>query len=315
MLTLDLHPKDPQIIHRVRLRPGGEDWLFARLGRVTPAQQRSELAAFFREHADENAAWRAWLLDLADRAESGKSILPFEREDSAFNAEFLHTVAAVMDWSEESLIRYASAVICGDSKRLEALQARLLQALRGITGDPETSLETYQILQTPRSVLVHGPLVLALPGGDLDFGLLAGPLAISGTDLEAAVEIRSAARVCLTVENEGVLRELAKRNPGVLLVHTSFPGAATRLLLARLPADMAFHHFGDSDPAGFDILRDLREKTGRGFKPVAMEFRPNDSAAPLSGAERETIGRLLESPFMNDMQPALRAMIDHGTKG
>ena len=242
-------------------------------------------------------------------------MLPFERDDMALNAELLRVTAEVLTWKEESLIRYASAVICGDSKRLEALQARLLQALRAVTGDPETSLESFQILQTPRSVLTHGPLVLDLPGGSIDLGLLAGPVSVSGTDLALAKEIRSSAAVCLTVENEGVFRELAKRNSGVLLVHTSFPGSATRCLLTRLPETMAFHHFGDSDPAGFDILRDLREKTGRRFRPLGMEFRPRGEAAPLTGEERKTIARLMASAGVIDMQPALQAMLDHGTKG
>lgn len=318
LVALDHHPRDPKIVHRVRLRPGGENWLFSHLGQPAPSALRSELAAFFLDHAGDpvpHSGWRGWLENLAALALAGKSVLPFERDDMALNAELLRTTAAILAWPEESLIRYASAVICGDSKRLEILQARLLQALRGITGDPETGFESFRILQTPRSVLIHGPLLLGLPGGPLDLGLLAGPVSVSGTDLELALEIRSAARACLTVENEGVFRELAKRNPGVLLVHTSFPGAATRCLLGRLPAEMAFHHFGDSDPAGFDILRDLREKSGRDFKPVAMEFRANVSASPLTEPERKTIVRLLRSPSLEDVRPVLQAMLDRGTKG
>lgn len=318
LLALDRHRRDPNIIHRVRLRPGGEDWLFHGLGQPAPSARRTGLAAFFREHAaacDPHPGWRDWLLALSESALSGKTVLPFERDDMAFNGELLRVTAGVLTWKDESLIRYASAVICGDSKRLEALQARLLQALRAVTGDSETSLESFQILQTPRSVLMHGPLALDLPGGALDLGLLAGPVSVSGTDLALAKEIRSSAAVCLTVENEGVFRELAKRNSGVLLVHTSFPGAATRHLLARLSETMAFHHFGDSDPAGFDILRDLREKTGRRFQPLGMEFRPHAGAPPLTGAERKTIARLMAAVEMIDIQPALQAMLDHGTKG
>lgn len=318
LLSLDRHPRDPNIIHRVRLRPTGEHWLFQHLGQPTPSARRTELAAFFREHAaavDPHPGWRNWLLFLSESALAGKSVQPFERDDMALNAELLRVTAEVLTWKEESLIRYASAVICGDSKRLGALQTRLLQALCAITGDPETGLESFQILQTPRSVLTHGPLVLDLPGGSIDLGLLAGPVAVSGTDLLLAKEIHCSASVCLTVENEDVFRELAKRNPGVLLVHTSFPGAATRCLLTRLPETMAFHHFGDSDPAGFDILRDLREKTGRRFRPLGMEFRPRTDAPPLTGEERKTIVRLMASAEVIDMQPALQAMLDHGTKG
>ena len=318
LLALDHHPRDPKIIHRVRLRAEGETWLFQHLGQRPPAALRKELSEFFTEQAGASMphpGWRGWLLELAASAMAGKNVLPFERGDMALNTELLRVCAAVLTWPEESLIRYASAVICRDSKRLEVLQARVLQALRAVTGEPETSFESFQILQAPRAVLIHGPLVLELPGGTLDLGLLAGPVAISGTDLEQATAIRSAARACLTVENEGVFRELAKRNPGVLLVHTSFPGAATRCLLGRLPTTISYHHFGDSDPAGFEILRDLREKTGRYFKPIGMSFRPSTTALPLTEPERKTLGRLLAAPMLEDVRPELQAMLAHGTKG
>ena len=42
-------------------------------------------------------------------------------------------------------------------------------------------------------------------------------------------------------------------------------------LLQRLPDEMEFWHFGDSDEAGFDILRVLREKSGRNFQPLHMQ--------------------------------------------
>jgi hypothetical protein len=366
LLTLDRHPRDPNLIYKVRLRPAGEDWLFERLGQRPPTAQRSALAAWFRgqagaahthgmahsraetEHqpglegtdtgkppvppgtradcfplpsaqfpaaAVPHAGWQAWLLGLAERAQAGKSVPPFERDDPALNAELLRVAAAVLTWPEESLIRYASAVICGDSKRLQALEARLLIALRAITGDPARTLETYQIYQTPRAVMLHGPLVLDLPGGTLDLGLLGGPVAVSGTDLEAASAIRCAAPACLTVENESVFRELAKRHPQLLLVHTSFPGAATRHLLSHLPAALPCYHFGDADPAGFDILRDLREKTRRSFQALGMHFRPNPAALPLTEAERKAIGRLLAAPVLADVHADLQAMLDHGSKG
>ena len=319
LLTLDRHPRDPNIIYKVRLRPAGEDWLFQRLGQRTPTAQRSELAAWFRAQFLATTAphpgWQAWLLDLAERAQAGKSVLPFERDAPALNAELLRVTAAVLTWPEESLIRYASAIICGDSKRLQALEARLLIALRAITGEPATTLETFQILQAPRSVTLHGPLVLDLPDGTLDLGLLGGPVAISGTDLESASAIRCAAIACLTVENASVFRELAKRNLRLLLVHTSFPGAATRHLLSHLPAALPCHHFGDTDPAGFDILRDLREKTRRPFQALGMHFRPSPTALPLTEVERKSIARLLASPVLADVHADLQAMLDHGTKG
>ncbi|OYV05267.1 MAG: hypothetical protein CFE26_12495, partial [Verrucomicrobiales bacterium VVV1] len=221
----------------------------------------------------------------------------------------------VLNWKEEALIRFASTTICGDSKALERLSPRLHQALREITGDEGACLEQFGIFNAPRSVLVHGPLWLDMPGGRIDFGVLAGPVAVSAVDLEVALKVGCGGNRCLTVENEGVFRELAKFGTGLLLVHTSFPGAATRLLLERLPRDLDCLHFGDSDPAGFDILRDLREKTGRTFRPVCMEFRPVAGSPCLTEGEVKSIERLLATPLMADVHEPLRAMLENGSKG
>ncbi len=319
MLVIDRHPRTgaKQVI-RLK-REGGEAWLFAAVGLPSPMEEREILGTFFERAAvvpvPWGEAWRKWFELLAIRARDGSSVAPFKREDPAGNHALLETLAGVLNWREDSLVRYASAVICRDSKALENLRPRLLTALREITGREEVSLENFGIWDKPRSVLIHGPLVLELPDGRIDFGLLAGPVSVSATDLAAATSVECPGRFCLTVENESVFLELAKRRMNLLLVQTSFPGAATRLLFERLPADLECRHFGDSDPAGFDVLRDLREKTGRDFRPVMMSFRPMAGAPALTEEERRVIVRLLDSDIVKDVHGELRVMLEAGTKG
>lgn len=319
MLIIDRHPRTgaKQVI-RLK-REGGEAWLFGAVGESSPTEEREELAAFFESAAGIPVscaeAWRAWCGGLVARARGGDPLAPFKRDDAAGNRKLLDALAGVLNWREESLVRYASTVICRDSKALEQLRPRLLAALREITGRAELSLEDFGISDKPRSVSVHGPLVLELAAGRIDFGVLAGPVLVSAIDLAAAKSVECRARLCLTVENESVFLELAKRRTGVLLVQTSFPGAATRRLFERLPVDLECRHFGDSDPAGFDVLRDLREKTGRDFRPLMMAFRPLAGAPALTEEERRVIARLLASDIVADVHAELRAMLEAGTKG
>jgi hypothetical protein len=240
---------------------------------------------------------------------SGASLQPFSKTG---NHELMDALTGVLNWQGESLIRYASARICGDSKRLQALESKLVMALGEITG--ERSLEAFGILHKPRSVNLHGPLVLEIGNSCIDFSALPGTYTLSETNLAEARHVFTAARICLTVENEDVFMELAKRNPGALLIQTSFPGSAVRRLIARLP-EMDFHHFGDSDPAGFDILRDLREKTGRNFRPILMEHRPSPQPVPLSAMEQETLARLIAHPLMRDVHGELGKISASGDKG
>lgn len=315
IFKIDRHPKSrlPRVIRLAA--NGGEEWLFSKIGEANPTREREELANFFVQASERTipgkwvAAWQVCCASLASRAMAGASLQPFLKTD---NAELLDALVGVLNWQGESLIRYASARICGNSKRLQALESRLLTALQEITG--ESSLEAFGIFQKPRTVMLHGPLILQIGNEQIDFSALPGPYTLSETNIAKAQLVSTLTRICLAVENEDVFVELAKRNPGVLLIQTSFPGSAVRRLVSRLP-EMDFLHFGDSDPAGFDILRDLREKTGKGFLPILMEHRPSPQRIPLSKMESETLARLIANPSMEDTRREMRKILDSDDKG
>lgn len=321
VFSMDRAPRSHLFLRVRLLKGGGERWLFERIGERAPSERREDLEAFFSSMAEQPVPeswqrdWRRWCVTLVDAARSHGTVQPFKRDDPEGNRLFLGSLLGVIRWQGDSLIRFASSVICGNSKTLENLESRLIAALRSIGNDPAMTLEDLGILRKPRILAFHGPLVLKLDGGDMDFSRLPGPCGISELNLFAAGEVLTSAPLCLTIENEEVFLELAKQNPGWLLVHTSYPGSAVRRLFARLRRDLACWHFGDSDPAGFDILRDLREKTGRHFRAVCMDFRPDSGAPELTADERRMISRLLDISLIEDVHPELRKIVEAGSKG
>jgi hypothetical protein len=322
LLTLDTHPRDPALVLRVRLaRDGGEDWLFGSLDLESPAAQRRRMAGSFHSArvlpvpADWEADWEKWCTGLAEWTLNGSLPSPFSRDDASWNEELLRVLAAVLRWPGESLVRFASCVICGDSKRLEQLATPLVKALRHLSGNPALDLESFGILPQPRSVLAHGPLQLEKDAGTVDLALLDAPFQLSAVDLQAARAVSTPAGRCLTVENETTFHELAKLRSGVLLVRTSFPGSGVLELLRRIPPELPVFHFGDSDPAGFDILRDLRERSGRPVAPLHMDFRDALDSPPLTAQDRATIQRLLGCRGMEDTHETLRRIAAAGRLG
>lgn len=322
LISLDLHPRDERLIHRVRVkRDGGEAWLFERVGLVSPSAHRQHLARLFEEAMDLEvsdrwrAAWLQWLSQCRVNALEGGALRPLQRDDLTLNEELLRVIARLLRWSGESLIRFASCILCGESKRLEHLQGRVEDALQQITSGEIASLEALGIVEAPRQVLLHGPLRLKLASGDIDLGLLRHGLWISGHDLENAINVETTATRCLSIENETSFHELAKLHAGVLLVQTSFPNRAALALYQRLPAELPCWHFGDTDPAGYDILRDLRERTQRIIMPLHMQWRDDATSAPLADAEQQIITRLLANPLMKDVHAELEAMRKAARKG
>lgn len=306
---------------RLRLiRDGGEAWLFQQTGETTPEEERGKLAIFFRAATQLavpepwQQAWNDWLSHLAQRALAGETIQPFRRDDSKGNSDLIHALAGILNWQKTSLIRYASMEICGDSKRLQQLESRLRAALGEITGKP--SLEAFGIFQKPRSATFHGPLEITIGTNRTDFSPFPGPVTLSERNLIDAATVTTASPVCLTVENEDTFHELANTNQDVLLILTSFPGSAVVRLIDRLPTNLTFLHFGDSDPAGSDILRDLRAKTGRDIRPLLIDKQPASPPAhiALSPQDRKTIHRLLDSDLPSEVQDHLAQLMRSGVK-
>jgi hypothetical protein len=303
LVRVPVHKRDRSNIHQIRFSSANEDALYSEIARLSPTKTRGNLAEQFAVAAATNvpARWRekwiAWCGQMRNNALAGQSIAGFDREPSHANSELLALLPKLLAWDGESLIRFASCVLCGSSKQLDELatlerdgefsdqlRGKLGRLLEDITGGEIHTLDDIGIISNPRSVLTHGPLKLWLNGAWLDLGVLHGHFRLSQTDIERAEKIETSSLHCTTIENETTFHELAKLQSGELIVCTSFPGSGTLALLRRLPPKMDCWHFGDSDEAGFEILRVLCEKSGRNFRPLHMQ----PGRIPF---EQESLGR------------------------
>lgn len=333
ILFLEGPRRDSDIIHQVRLPPSSESKLFSLLGIPSPTNRRETLARQFSEASrfevpeKWRASWQTFCSELSASVLHGGAVAPFAREDLDGNAELLHLIPRLLMWQQqgdESLLRFASCVLTGNSKRLGDLAAegpdgrltgKVGAILERVTSGEIRSLQDVGISQSPRFALVHGPLRLRLDSEWLDLGLFRGPVRLSGIDIGRALDTETSATRCLTVENETSFHELVKLNSGELLVCTGYPGSATLSLLRKLPSTLEFWHFGDSDPTGFDILRDLRERSGQPFRALHMKWRPVLAADPLSIGDKRLLQSLLTSECMKAEHEALRRIMREGTKG
>lgn len=306
ILALEGPRRDSDIIHQVRVSCDHEEVLFALLGVLSPAQRRAALAQQFAWAAQLTVpgrwsdAWRSWCHRMSEAASAGNSVVPFDRDASPDNVSLLALLPKLLAWEGESLVRFTSCVLCGDSKTLETLavmerdgefrdklRGKLGRLLEDITSGQIRALDDLGILPNPRFALLHGPLKLCLDGEWLDLARLRGAFRLAEAELDRAECVTVSARRCLTVENETSFHELAKLQSGELLIQTSYPGSGTLKLQRRLPVEMDFWHFGDSDEAGFQILRVLREKSGRNFQPLHMQrgripFEQESLGSPVS---------------------------------
>jgi hypothetical protein len=313
----------PHIVLKIEVPLESEAWLHAQFGTQTGAEAQSQALEIVERWAAEShpllpEAWN----ELGDRlkAEFGipRTVEPFRWMDANRVDELLRLLFDLTsrEWPEATLIRDASTQIGQHSKYLEEQQTFIERALELLFGR-ETPLEALGI-QTSNSVLHYcGPLVLHFADHSKPLDLRFEST-LSVAELERASHLTTTADQLLTVENrKTTFLQLARADAQrtTLIVATSFPTQAVRLMLQKLPQGFPHHHFGDTDPSGWDILRKLREVSDRAVHPFHMCWRPQASASPLTQRDQQILARLLTDPRMADCRDELKTMHDAGTKG
>lgn len=322
-LRLIAFKSKPRYIDKIEIPLEAEAWLHGRFGSSPGGEvQQRALAVVDRWAAEPHPLLSDLWLGLCGRLKAEFSIprvvepfrwLEAERVDELLRLMF-HLTSR--EWPEGTLVRDASTRLGHGSKYLEEEQSFIERALAQLFGR-EMPLEALGI-QTSNSVLPYcGPMMLHYEDHTkvLDLRYEA---ALSAVELEKVVHITTTAERLLTVENrKTTFLQLARADEArsTLMVASSFPTQAVRLLLQKLPREIPHYHFGDTDPSGWDILRRMREVSGREVQPFQMRWRPDENSGLLTSRDRQVIERLMHDPQMADCQAHLQPMLDSKRRG
>lgn len=320
--------RNRKYIARLELLPAGEPWLRALMKQRPPAELLQESlgavdAATATPHPRLPDQWRAWCGALRSMFEAGKIRHPMTWKNPERVAWLLRATHRLTskDWGKEAFVRDVSVEIeLDDSKHLEREHRAIEACLTQFYGR-RMILQNLGIELTHSQANLAGILTLRFHDGTHQvIDNLKDLYALSLHDLERTESIQTPAVRLLTVENsKTTLRALAARNiqGDTLLVACSFPNRAVIHLISLLPSAEKFplFHFGDTDPAGFAILSQLREKTRRPVHPFLMHRRECPQSRPLSGYDRRVLPGLLDDPNLEDVRESIRQFESTGTKG
>ncbi len=322
-LRLVPRKRNPRFIDKIILPLESEAWLHQQFGsQPGSAVQQQALdvvrAWSAKTHPLIPEAWSALCQRLEAAFTIPRVLEPFRWLEPTRVDELLSLLFQITsrEWPTGTLIRDASSHLCGNSKHLESQQSFLERALEALFGR-ETPLEALGI-QTSHSTLHYcGQIVLHFADHTKPLDLRYEST-LSIAELEQTTHITTTAQRLLTVENrKTTFLQLvhADAQRSTLIVATSFPTQSVKLLMEKLPADLPHHHFGDTDPSGWDILRRLREIARASVQPIHMHWRPSSHATPLTQRDHQILDRLLADPRMTDCHAELQAMQNSGTKG
>ncbi|WP_422319497.1 Wadjet anti-phage system protein JetD domain-containing protein [Prosthecobacter sp.] len=315
--------RNPRFIDKIVVPLESEAWLHDQFGTQPGAASQQQALDVVRawsakSHPLMPEVWTSLCQRLEAAFTIPRVLEPFRWLEPARVDELLNLLFQITsrEWPAGTLIRDASTHLGYDSKHLEEQQSFLERALETLFGR-ETPLEAVGI-QTSNSTLHYcGPLVLHFADHSKPLDLRYEST-LSIAELEQTTHITTTAQRLLTVENrKTTFLQLAHADAqrSTLIVATSFPTQAVKLLLQKLPRALPHYHFGDTDPSGWDILRKLRELAPHPVLPIHMSWRRSTQATPLTQRDHQIIERLLADPSMADCHPALQAMRNSGTKG
>ncbi len=284
------------------------------------ARARAVLDQFRSEaHPILGELWKRWCESLLARLGDGKSLHPLRWRDADSMRRDLRLVYALTSrkWPHPTPVRTASTDIGLESKVLETAQGRLETLLSQLVGH-EVTFESIGLVDRSPLLRMAGPAALLYADGTMtSLDTLRGVFALSEFDLERATSITTTAQRLLTVENEKTtFHQLAAcGDRSTLIVAGGAPTTALCLLMRKLHTNLPCWHFGDTDPAGFDILRALRSETRREIASFQMHFRPAADSPELTPDEKSAIARLLTAELEDAEREALKEMSASDRKG
>jgi hypothetical protein len=320
LIRWDHTPLQRDRIKTIYITPTSEKDLFMAVGELPPTSLRTDAVVVIAKHTNalnghlHEGAWKAVLQQAMDDVHNGRSAEGLPNE-SLLHDEVLRATAAVL-WNEKPiLIRRLSAEKLNDSKLLQRRRETVERFMAQFLPPDFATMEAWQVGDALPTVLVRGSLGVVLKDGSIIEELSRGsPYAIKEELLASAETIFTSCRRCLNIENQTTFREIVETNADDIIVHTSYPSRAVVKLLRLLPTTVELRHWGDTDPWGYDILRVLREKTGRAIQPWRMKYRPGGDV-PLSKRESAILSRLIADPLVSDIKSELVAMKTAGSKG
>lgn len=323
-LVLKRHRYRRYLIEKVTLPLASEVWLRELFDGIsaTDLQQRSlEIVTKFslRDHRLFPVEWASLCAGLQSAFAAGRSLRPFHWRHPERLESLLGVLMALTsrEWAPGTLVRNASVELGLDSKALERHQRGMEAGLARLFGTT-TTFKSLGLVGGEGHVELHGPLCLHFPDGTChDFDGLSQVL-ISAADLARCSHISTTAERLLSIENrKTTFRQYmaANHKRQCLITTTSFPTPAFRELLEKLPHELPHHHFGDTDPAGWQILLKLREATPRKVGAFQMKWRAAKSRVPLTQHDRILLDQLIHNSLLGDVMPEILMILEREDRG
>lgn len=275
--------KEGHIISKVRLNTEMLEQAYAYVHR-TPKNDMTALNLQMLEDylgPDITVVCRTFAKYLSERLKEHKSVKEFiSLEETDQTKRLLDTIQAIEKNKTQLYIREFSILHFQDSKIFEKMAGRAAHVFKRFKENCEEMefdeiLAEYNIYHTPNYVYLKGEVKIFLGKEKMELSALKQGIGISGEDIGRVrfADMEKVKKV-ITIENLTTYFRWDEKD-SLLIYLGGYHNSVRRALLQEIYAchpEAVYLHFGDIDAGGFEIYRNLKEKTGIPFKTYQMDL-------------------------------------------
>ncbi len=328
------------ILEKVVLCPDQTENIYRFLRRQPKSEKERELLQIREKWTGREKTMDDFLDWMEARIREGKSIRQYTDPDRPQELDQLCShISAILSNQEDIFLREFSVRFWRDSKAAERELSRAAAVISRFSENEmlrelnaEQLLEEFGIYKNPSWVMMKGSGAFRMRGdgeqrkmfsAGLDLSDYPGGIGISSSDILRIQWDRS----CLpqrvtTIENLTSFHRW--QEDGTLAVYLGgYHNRIKRVFLQNLRqacegAEVIFEHFGDIDCGGFQIWRNLCERTGIPFRTRGMDeetyFRCLEFGKELTANDRKELERMKEDPFYFRQKNLFSQMLAQGRK-
>ena len=178
-------------------------------------------------------------------------------------------------------------------------------------------LEEYHVYSNPSYIFFKGNVELEYNNGNCINVRPDNPIAVSSETIADIKSIKINSEKVVTVENLTTYNRIEDRQSTFIYL-SGYHNTAKQNFLKKIAADnkeISWWHFGDIDPDGYFILKNLTDKTGIAFKPLYMDIEQLISykqyCKPLEKNDIVKAESLLNMTFYDEV---MKFMLDNNCK-
>ena len=272
----------------------------------------------------ETPVCKAFVEYLLERIEMHKPVKEFiELDKLEETKKVLDTIQLIEKNVTPLYLREFSIQAFNDSKLFEQIEGKIASVFKRFHPDFEHMdldeiLAEYNIYHTPNYLYLKGDITISIGEETLNLAVLKQGIGISGEDIER-VQLVCADCIENVITIENLTTFFRWNEPNSLIIYLGgYHNRSRRILLQEIFSNIpkvSYKHFGDIDAGGFEIYRDLCEKTGISFEMYHMDLEVLKQYEVFGKTLTANDRKRLETMKSRDgLEELIEYMLEHNVK-